>query len=58
MRSIMFSNIADSSKAGFMVADSTNSSARVEISANLRNHWIFSRISRLERSMVSLVSIS
>ena len=58
MRSIMFSNIADSSKAGFMVADSTNSSARVLISANFKNHWILSRISRFERSIVSLVSIS
>src|SRR5581483_1117259 len=58
MRSIMFSNIADSSKAGFIVADSTNSSARVEISANFRNHWIFSLISVFERSMVSFVSIS
>ena len=58
IRSTMFSNIADSSKAGFIVADSTNSSALVEISANFRNHWIFSRILCLERSMVSLVSIS
>ena len=39
----MFSNMADSSKAGFIVADSTNSSALVLMSANLRNHWIFSR---------------
>ena len=54
----MFSNMADSSKAGFMVADSTKSSALVVMSANLRNHWILSRISCLERSMVSLVSIS
>src|SRR5574337_1114550 len=30
MRSIMFSNMADSSKAGFIVADSTNSSALAE----------------------------
>src|SRR5574341_1272022 len=56
--STMFSNMADSSKAGFMVADSTKSSALVEMSANLRNHWIFSRIWSLLRSMVSLVSIS
>jgi hypothetical protein len=41
-----------------MVADSTNSSAFVEISANFRNHWIFSRMSRLDRSIVSRVSIS
>ena len=54
----MFSNIADSSKAGFIVAASTNSSALVEISANFRNHWIFSRISRFERSIASRVSIS
>ncbi len=54
----MFSNIADSSKAGFMVADSTNSSALVLMSANLRNHSIFSRISRLDFSIVCLVSIS
>ena len=58
IRSTMFSNIADSSKAGFIVAASTNSSAFVEISANLRNHWIFSRISRFERSIASFVSIS
>ena len=32
----MFSNIADSSKAGFIVADSTNASALVRISAYLR----------------------
>src|SRR5213592_292725 len=56
--STMFSNMADSSNAGFIVADSTKSSAFVEMSANLRNHWIFSRISRLERSIVSRVSIS
>jgi hypothetical protein len=31
----MVSNIADSSNAGFMVADSTNASACAEISANL-----------------------
>jgi hypothetical protein len=54
----MFSNMADSSKAGFIVAASTNSSALVEISANFRNHWIFSRISRFERSIASRVSIS
>ena len=54
----MFSNIADSSNAGFIVADSTKSSALVEMSANFRNHWIFSRISRFERSIVSRVSIS
>ena len=54
----MFSNIADSSNAGFIVADSTKSSALVEMSANFRNHWIFSRISRFERSIASLVSIS
>ena len=54
----MFSNMADSSKAGFIVADSTKSSALVEMSANLRNHWIFSRISTLDRSIVSFVSIS
>ena len=54
----MFSNIADSSKAGFIVADSMNSSALVVMSANLRNQLIFSRISCLERSMVSRVSIS
>ena len=54
----MFSNMADSSKAGFMVAVSMNSSALPRISANLRNQSIFSRISTLERSIVSLVSIS
>ena len=54
----MFSNIADSSKAGFIVADSTKSSALVVMSANLRNQFIFLRISFLDRSMVSLVSIS
>ncbi len=58
MRSIMFSNIADSSNAGFIVADSTKSSAFVEMSANFRNHLIFSRISTLLRSIVSFVSIS
>jgi len=41
----MFSNIADSSNAGFIVADSMKSSALVVMSANLRNHRIFSRIS-------------
>jgi len=50
--------MADSSKAGFIVADSTKSSALVLMSANFRNHWIFSRISFLERSIVSRVSIS
>src|SRR5512135_2996583 len=54
----MFSNMADSSKAGFMVALSTNASACVEISANFRNQRIFCLMSCLERSMVSLVSIS
>ncbi len=54
----MFSNMADSSKAGFIVADSTKSSAFVEMSANLRNHLIFSRISTFDRSIVSFVSIS
>ena len=54
----MFSNIADSSNAGFIVAVSTNSSALVVMSANLRNQRIFSRICTLLRSMVSLVSIS
>jgi hypothetical protein len=54
----MFSNIADSSNAGFIVADSTKSSALVEMSANFRNHWIFSLISVFERSIVSRVSIS
>ena len=54
----MFSNIADSSKAGFIVADSTNSSARVLISANFRNHWILSLISVFDRSIVCFVSIS
>ncbi len=54
----MFSNMADSSKAGFIVADSTNSSALVLMSANFRNHSIFSRISFLDFSMVSWVSIS
>src|SRR5207245_10146294 len=56
--STMFSNIANSSNAGFIVADSTKSSALVGMSANFRNHWIFSRISRFERSIVSRVSIS
>jgi len=56
--SIMFSNMADSSKAGFMVADSTKASACVRISANLRNQLTFSLISFLDFSMVSLVSIS
>jgi hypothetical protein len=54
----MFSNIADSSNAGFVLAASTNSSAFVLISANFRNHWILSRISFLLRSMASRVSIS
>ena len=54
----MFSNIADSSNAGFMVALSTKASAWVEISANLRNQRILVLMSCLERSMVSLVSIS
>jgi len=45
----MFSNIADSSNARFIVAESTKSSALVEISANLRNYLIFSRISPLLR---------
>ena len=58
IRSTMFSNMADSSKAGFMVADSTNSSALVLMSAKRRNQLIFSRISLLDRSMVSRVSIS
>jgi hypothetical protein len=58
MRSIMFSNIADSSNAGFIVADSTKSSALVVMSANLRNQRIFSRISSLLRSMLCRVSIS
>src|SRR3990172_9276170 len=34
--STMFSNIADSSNAGFIVADSTKSSALVVMSANLQ----------------------
>ncbi len=54
----MFSNMADSSKAGFIVADSIKSSALVVISANFKNQLIFSRISFLDRSMVSRVSIS
>ncbi len=58
IKSTMFSNMADSSKAGFIVAHSTKSSALVLISANFKNHWIFSRISFLDFSIVSLVSIS
>src|SRR5579872_1381801 len=58
IRSTMFSNMADSSKAGFMVALSTNESAWVEISANFRNQRIFCLMSCFDRSMVSLVSIS
>src|SRR3972149_5310753 len=42
----------------FIVADSTKSSALVVMSANLRNHRIFSRISTLLRSMLCRVSIS
>ena len=54
----MFSNIADSSKAGFMVALSTKASAWVETSANFRNQRIFCLMSCFERSIVSFVSIS
>src|SRR5947209_14508294 len=50
--------MADSSNAGFIVADSTNASAWAEISANLRNQRIFCLMSCLARSMLSFVSIS
>src|SRR5437016_865239 len=58
IRSTMSSNMADSSKEGFVVAISINGSTSTGMSANLRNWTSRSLISPLYLSMVDEMSIS